>query len=79
MITATIKMVAISSRSNKPMIFHRSFGWVAPGEPILNESSNDYVEISINQGSFCELELPELLGSYDLSAYKVKISPVGKE
>ncbi|MBQ6452533.1 MAG: SAM-dependent chlorinase/fluorinase [Solobacterium sp.] len=64
---------------DKPMMFHRSFGWVAPGEPILNESSNDYVEISINQGNFCELELPELLESYDLSAYKVKISPVGKE
>ena len=57
------------------MMFHKSFGWVAPGEPILNECSNDYVEISINQGSFCELELPELLKAYDVSVYKVRISP----
>jgi len=60
------------------MMFHRSFGWVAPGEPILNECSNDYVEISINKGSFCEKELPELLTAYDLSSYKVRISPVKK-
>lgn len=65
---------------DKPMMFHKSFGWVAPGEPILNESSNDYVEISINQGSFCDIELPELLEAYDVSAYKVRISPIaGKE
>ncbi len=61
---------------DKKMMFHRSFGWVAPGEPILNECSNDYVEISINQGSFCDLELPELLEAYDVSVYKVRISPV---
>ena len=65
---------------DKEMTFHKSFGWVAPGEPILNECSNDYVEISINQGSFCELELPELLKAYDVSVYKVRISPAaGKE
>ena len=65
---------------DKEMMFHKSFGWVAPGEPILNECSNDYVEISINQGSFCELELPELLKAYDVSVYKVRISPAaGKE
>ncbi|MBQ1358654.1 MAG: SAM-dependent chlorinase/fluorinase [Oscillospiraceae bacterium] len=64
---------------DKQMMFHRSFGWVAPGEPILNESSNDYVEISINQGSFCDIELPELLSAYDLSVYKVRISPVSKD
>ena len=58
------------------MMFHHSFGWVATGEPILNECSNDYVELSINQGSFCEKELPELLESYDLSAYKVVIRPL---
>ena len=63
---------------DKQMMFHKSFGWVATGEPILNESSNDYVEISINQGSFCETELPELLKAYDLSVYKVRISPVPK-
>ncbi len=61
---------------DKEMMFHKSFGWVAPGEPILNECSNDYVEISINQGSFCNIELPELLKAYDVSAYKVRISPV---
>ena len=60
---------------DREMMFHKSFGWVAPGEPILNECSNDYVEISINQGSFCELELPELLKAYDVSVYKVRISP----
>ena len=64
---------------DKQMMFHRSFGWVAPGEPILNESSTDYVEISINQGSFCDIELPELLSAYDLSVYKVRISPVSKD
>ncbi|MBQ3281582.1 MAG: SAM-dependent chlorinase/fluorinase [Eubacterium sp.] len=61
---------------DKEMMFHKSFGWVAPGEPILNECSNDYVEISINQGSFCDIELPELLKAYDVSVYKVRISPV---
>lgn len=60
---------------DKKMLFHKSFGWVEPGEPILNQCSNDYVEISINQGSFCALELPELLEEYDVSKYKVRISP----
>ena len=64
---------------DKEMMFHKSFGWVAPGEAILNECSNDYVEISINQGSFCEKELPELLSAYDFSEYKVTILPAGKE
>lgn len=64
---------------DKEMLFHKSFGWVKVGEPILNESSNDYVEISLNQRSFCEQELPELLESYDLSAYKVRISPLKGE
>lgn len=61
---------------DKVMMFHHSFGWVEPGELILNECSNDYVEISVNQGSFCEREMPELLKAYDLSVYKVRISPV---
>ena len=60
----------------KTMLFHHSFGYVAVGDPILNECSNDYVELSINQGSFCEKELPELLKAYDLSVYKVKVAPV---
>ena len=60
----------------KQMLFHHSFGWVPVGEPILNECSNDYVELSLNQKSFCELVLPELLEAYDLSVYKVKIAPV---
>ncbi|MBP3890595.1 MAG: SAM-dependent chlorinase/fluorinase [Solobacterium sp.] len=64
---------------DQEMLFHKSFGWVNPGEPILNECSNDYVEISINQGSFCDEELPELLDAYDLSNYKVKIYPVEKK
>ena len=64
---------------DQTMLFHKSFGWVKPGEPILNECSNDYVEISINQDSFCERELPELLQAYDLSVYKVVIGPVNKE
>ena len=64
---------------DRKMMFHKSFGWVAPGEPILNESSNDYVEISINQGSFCDTELPELLDAYDLSCYKVRISPAEED
>ena len=62
---------------DKTMMFHKSFGWVKPGELILNECSNDFVEISVNQGSFVDREMPELQGSYDLSAYKVKISPAG--
>ena len=61
---------------DKVMMFHHSFGWVEPGELILNECSNDFVEISVNQGSFCEREMPELLKAYDLSVYKVRISPV---
>ncbi len=64
---------------DQTMLFHKSFGWVKPGEPILNECSNDYVEISINQDSFCERELPELLQVYDLSVYKVVIGPVNQE
>ena len=63
---------------DKEMMFHHSFGWVEPGELILNECSNDFVEISVNQGSFCEREMPELLKAYDLSVYKVRISPVKK-
>ena len=58
------------------MMFHKSFGYVPVGDPILNECSNDYVEISINQGSFCEQRLPELLTSYDLSSYKVEVHPL---
>lgn len=64
---------------DKTMLFHKSFGWVKPGELILNECSNDYVEISINQGSFIEIELPELKKAYDLSVYKVRISPFRKD
>lgn len=65
---------------DKEMMFHHSFGWVKPGELILNECSNDFVEISVNQGSFCEREFPEALEAYDLSVYKVRISPAkGKE
>ena len=55
------------------MMFHHSFGWVDPGEPILNECSNDFVELSLNKASFIEKELPELLSAYDLSSYKVKV------
>ena len=57
-------------------MFHHSFGWVGIGEPILNECSNDYVELSLNQDSFCEKVMPELLTAYDLSAYKVTVAPV---
>ena len=64
---------------DKTMLFHKSFGYVKKGELILNESSNDYVEISINQGSFIDLEMPELSKVYDLSIYKVKISPFKEE
>ena len=64
---------------DQKMMFHKSFGWVEPGEPILNQCSNDYVEISINQGSFCALELPELLESYDLSQYKVQVHKLSEE
>jgi len=60
---------------DKEMLFHKSFGYVDVGEMILNECSNDYVEISINQGSFCDKYLPEVLKAYDLSEYKVEISP----
>ncbi len=60
----------------KQMLFHHSFGWVPVGDPILNECSNDYVELSLNQDSFCEKEMPELLKAYDLSAYKVKVAPI---
>ena len=63
---------------DRVMMFHHSFGWVEPGEPILNECSNDYVELSLNQDSFCEKEMPELLDAYDLSAYKVKISRISE-
>ncbi|MBO4359051.1 MAG: SAM-dependent chlorinase/fluorinase [Erysipelotrichaceae bacterium] len=62
---------------DETMLFHKSFGYVEKGKPILNECSNDYVEISINQGSFCEQCLPELLEAYDLSPYKVRIMPAG--
>ena len=63
---------------DKEMMFHRSFGWVKVGELIMNECSNDYVEISVNQGSFVAQELPEVEGVFDLSAYKVRISKAGK-
>lgn len=59
---------------DKVMMFHHSFGWVKPGELILNECSNDFVEISVNQGSFLDLELPELKTCYDVSTYKVRIT-----
>lgn len=61
---------------DEEMMFHKSFGWVGVGEPILNECSNDYVEISLNQKSFCEEVLPELLTVYNYSQYKVKVFPV---
>lgn len=61
---------------DQEMMFHHSFGWVGIGEPILNECSNDYVELSLNQDSFCEKVMPELLTAYDLSAYKVTVAPV---
>ena len=59
----------------KKVLFHHSFGWVPVGDPILNECSNDYVELSLNQASFCDKVLPELLTAYDLSAYKIKVAP----
>ena len=55
------------------MMFHHSFGWVDPGEPILNECSNYFVELTLNKACFIEKELPELLSAYDLSSYKVKV------
>ncbi|MEA5050308.1 MAG: SAM-dependent chlorinase/fluorinase [Oscillospiraceae bacterium] len=58
------------------ILYHKSFGWVEPGEPILNCCSNDYIELSLNQKSFCAERLPELLTAKDLTQYKVKVSPV---
>ena len=36
------------------VLYHKSFGFVQPGQPILFNSSSDYLSLGLNQGSFVQ-------------------------
>lgn len=58
------------------ILFHKSFGYVPEGEPILcNGSTSPYMEISLNKRSFAEERLPHIFDAgEDFTDYEIEIS-----
>lgn len=58
------------------VLFHKSFGYVPEGEPILcNGSTSPYMEISLNKRSFAEERLPHIFDAgEDFTDYEIEIS-----
>jgi hypothetical protein len=55
------------------VLYERSFGFVKVGDPILFDSSTNYIELGLNQGSFRD--------AYDVKAgalYTFKIIKIGE-
>lgn len=58
------------------VLFHKSFGYVPEGEPILcNGSTSPYMEISLNKRNFAEERLPHIFDAgEDFTDYEIEIS-----
>ncbi|MGP1418470.1 MAG: SAM hydrolase/SAM-dependent halogenase family protein [Sphaerochaetaceae bacterium] len=58
------------------VLFHKSFGYVPEGEPILcNGSTSPYMEISLNKRSFAEERLPHIFDAgEEFTDYEIEIS-----
>ncbi len=60
---------------DQDVLYHRSFGYVGVGEPILyNGSTTPYISLSLNQRSFTDKYLPHIFDiGEDFSDYKITI------
>jgi S-adenosylmethionine hydrolase len=57
--------------------YHRSFGYVKEGDPILFNGSSGYMDLALNRESFVNKYVPEILGEdASYSDYKVVIEKV---
>lgn len=58
------------------VLFHKSFGYVPEGEPILcNGSTSPYMEISLNKRSFAEERLPHIFDAgEEFTDYEIEIA-----
>jgi S-adenosylmethionine hydrolase len=61
---------------DQSVLFHRSFGYVPVGEPILyNGGTSPYIALSLNQRSFAEKYLPDIFKpGENFADYKVSIT-----
>ena len=62
---------------DEKMTYQPSFGYVGIGEPVVFNGSSGYMDIGLNQRSFIETCLPEILDSKDITEYKVLIERIG--
>ena len=64
-----------------PVLYHKSFGFVAEGEPILcNGSTSPYMEISLNKRSFAQKYLPAIFDDGEVfTDYSIEIRKISKE
>ena len=60
---------------DQDVLYHRSFGYVGIGEPILyNGSTTPYLSLSLNQRSFAERYLPHIFDiGEEFSDYSITI------
>lgn len=71
--------VTISKRGEvlfrERVLFHKSFGYVPEGEPILcNGSTSPYMEISLNKRNFAEERLPHIFDAgEEFTDYEIEI------
>ena len=63
---------------HEKMTYQPSFGYVEVGEPLIFNGSSGYMDIGLNQKSFINERLPELLESEDITEYKVSIERIDK-
>lgn len=65
---------------DQDVLYHRSFGYVKIGEPILyNGSTTPYISLSLNQRSFTDKYLPHVFDiGEDFADYKITIRKTGK-
>lgn len=66
---------------DKPVLYHKSFGYVPEGEPILsNGSTSPYIIISLNKRNFALEYLPNIFNTGEkLADYTIEISKLSKE
>lgn len=74
--------VTISQDNNvvyhEKMTYQPSFGYVEVGKPLIFNGSSGYMDIGLNQRSFINECLPELLESKNITDYKVSIERIDK-
>ena len=58
--------------------YEPSFGYVEVGEAVVFNGSSGYMDIGLNQRSFIEECIPEILKEEDIGSYKVRIERVGR-